>query len=53
MADFKVWKRENLERLAQELCDENTKLREEIARLLAKYPGEAPAESPSPPSQSQ
>ena len=60
MADFTLWKRENLERIAQDLHEENKSLREDLRTLWARVramemplgtgPGAAPAGSPDRPS---
>ena len=63
MADFELWKKENLVRIAQDLLEENKGLREDLRTLWARVralemplgtgPGVAPAESPDHPSHPQ
>jgi len=56
MADFAVWKRENLERLAYDLTEEAQRLKEDNKMLLDQWrkavtercQDEAPAGSPDP-----
>lgn len=56
MADFALWQRENLERLAYDLTEESQRLRADNKMLLEQWrkavtercQDEVPAESPAP-----